>query len=103
MKKNARSEKKVIPKNRQKIHMLRSFSAKGLIGVHTFRNIMDGAYYVQILKNHLLRGAKDNLELDGSFNKIMMQSIHVEKLRISFGILKWSHWSGHRIVPILIQ
>jgi len=38
--------------------MWEAFSAKGVIGVHTFRNIMDGAYYVQILKNHLLRGAK---------------------------------------------
>jgi hypothetical protein len=68
-----------------------AFSAKGLTGVHTIRNIMDGAYYVQILKIIFSDEQKDNLELDGSFNKIMMQSIHVEKPRISFRILKWSH------------
>ena len=34
------------------------FSAKGLIGCHSFTCIMNATYYVEILQNHLLHNAK---------------------------------------------
>jgi transposase len=56
--KNWKKEKKCVPKNRQKIHCWGGFSIKGLIGIHTFKRIMDGPYYTVILKNHMLVNAK---------------------------------------------
>jgi transposase len=35
-----------------------SFSIKGLVGYHSFKTIMDGPYYVQILQNHLIHNAR---------------------------------------------
>ena len=46
--KNPKAEVKRIPKNRQKILVWGGFSIKGLAGYHSFTNIMDGAYYIQI-------------------------------------------------------
>ncbi|CAF1341854.1 unnamed protein product [Didymodactylos carnosus] len=34
------------------------FSVKGLVGYHSFKSIMDGPYYVQILQDHLIRNAR---------------------------------------------
>ena len=34
------------------------FSFKRLVGYHSFINIMDGAYYVQILEDHLILNAR---------------------------------------------
>jgi hypothetical protein len=56
--KNPRAEVKRIPKNRQKIMVWGGFSVKGLVGYHSFKCIMDGPYYVQILQDHLIRNAR---------------------------------------------
>ena len=55
--KNPKAEVKRIPKNRQKILVWGGFSIKGLVGYHSFTNIMNGAYYIQILQDHLIRNA----------------------------------------------
>jgi len=46
---NPKTEVKRIPTNRQKIIIWVGFSIKGLIGYYSFKIIMDGPYYVQIL------------------------------------------------------
>ena len=56
--KYAQEEKKRIPKNKQKIMVWRAFSMKGQISCHSFRTIMDGPLYVEILRKHLLSGEK---------------------------------------------
>jgi transposase len=56
--KYAQEEKKRIPKNKQKIMVWGAFSIKGQISCHSFRTIMDGPLYVEILRKHLLGGAK---------------------------------------------
>ena len=56
--KNPKAEVKRIPKNRQKILVWGGFSIKGLVGYHSFTNIMDGTYYIQILQDHLIRNAR---------------------------------------------
>ena len=53
-----KKEVKRIPKNRQKIMVWGGFSVKGLVGYHSFTNIMDGCYYVGILQDHLIRNAR---------------------------------------------
>ena len=52
--KNPKGEKKLILKNRQKILVWGAISAKGLMGYHAFKCIMDGAYYVRIFEDHLI-------------------------------------------------
>ncbi|CAF1440276.1 unnamed protein product [Adineta ricciae] len=56
--KNPEIEVKRIPKNRQKVHIWGAISIKGVIGYHTFRINLNGIYFVDILKHHLLPGAK---------------------------------------------
>ena len=56
---NPSAEVKRIPKNRQKIMVWGGISIKGLIGYHSFRNIMDGPYFVRILQDHLIPNAKN--------------------------------------------
>ena len=56
--KNPKAEVKRIPKNRQKILVWGGFSIKDLVGYHSFTDIMDGAYYIQILQDHLIRNAR---------------------------------------------
>jgi len=56
---NPSAEVKRIPKNRQKIMVWGGISIKGLIGCHSFRNIMDGPYFVRILQDHLIPNAKN--------------------------------------------
>lgn len=56
--KYAQEEKKRIPKNKQKIMVWGAFSGKGQISCYSFRTIMDGSLYVDILRNHLLAGAR---------------------------------------------
>jgi len=56
--KDAKRELKRIPKNKQKIMVWGAFSVQGQLSCHSFRNIMDGPYYVQILQNHLIGGAR---------------------------------------------
>ena len=56
--KNPKAEVKRIPKNRQKILVWSGFSIKDLVGYHSFTNIMDGAFYIQILQDHLIRNAR---------------------------------------------
>ncbi len=51
--KQAKDERKRVPKDRKKIHVWGAFSAKGLVGIHFFTKIMDAQYYISILKNHL--------------------------------------------------
>ena len=55
---NANTEVKRIPKNKQKIMVWGGTSIKGLIGYHSFKTIMDGSYYVQILQDHLIPNAR---------------------------------------------
>ena len=54
--KNPEIEVKRIPKNRQKVHIWGAISIKGVVGYHTFRTNLNGIYFVDILKHHLLRG-----------------------------------------------
>ena len=54
--KTPKAEIKRIPKNRQ-ITVWAGFSLKDLVGYHSFTNIMDGSYYVQILQDHLILNA----------------------------------------------
>ncbi len=56
--KNPKQELKRIPKNKQKVVVWGATSVKGQIGFHSFRTIMDGAYYVGILQEHLIPEAK---------------------------------------------
>ena len=56
--KNPKTEIKRIPKNQQKIMVWERFSAKGLIGCHSFTCIMNATYYDDFLQNHLLHNAK---------------------------------------------
>ena len=56
--KTPKAEVKRIPKNRQKIMVWGGISVKGLVGLYAFQDIMDGAYYVRILKNHLIPNAR---------------------------------------------
>ena len=53
----AQEEKIIIPKNKQKIMVWGAFSIKGQMSCHSFRTIMDGPLYVEILRKHL-SGAK---------------------------------------------
>ena len=55
--KNPEIEVKRIPKNRQKVHIWGAISIKGVVGYHTFRTNLNGIYFVDILKHHLLPGA----------------------------------------------
>ncbi|CAM4961677.1 unnamed protein product [Rotaria socialis] len=54
----AAEEKKRIPKNRQKVHVSGSISYRGRIVFHSFQNIMDSNYYIEILENNLIMNAK---------------------------------------------
>jgi transposase len=56
--KNPKAEVKRIPKNRQKILAWGGISVKGLVGYYSFKDIMDGPYYIQILENHLIPNAR---------------------------------------------
>lgn len=56
--KNPKAEKKRIPKNRQKVHVWGAISYRGLIGFHSFQNIMDSNYYIEILEKNLISNAK---------------------------------------------
>ena len=55
---NQSTEVKRIPKNQQKMVVWGGISIKGLIGYHSFKTIMDGSYYVQILQDHLILNAR---------------------------------------------
>ena len=55
---NPSTEVKRIPKNKQKIMVWGGISIKSLIGYHSFKTIMDGCYYVQILQDHLIPNAR---------------------------------------------
>ena len=55
---NPSTEVKRIPKNKQKIMVWGGISIKGLIGYHSFKTIMNGSYYVQILQDHLVPNAR---------------------------------------------
>ncbi|CAF3454592.1 unnamed protein product [Rotaria socialis] len=52
-------------------------SIKGLVGYHSFTTIMNGAYYVRIIKTILLSMPKINLIDAGDYNRIMIQNIKV--------------------------
>ena len=56
--KNPKAEIERIPKNRQKIMAWGSICVKGLVGFYSLKDIMDGAYYIRILKNHLISNAR---------------------------------------------
>ena len=56
--KYAQEEKKRIPKNKQKIMVWGAFSIKGQLSCYSFRTTMDGPFYVEILRKHLLAGAR---------------------------------------------
>ncbi|CAF1522928.1 unnamed protein product, partial [Rotaria sordida] len=56
--KNPTEEKKRILKNRQKVHVWVSISSHGKVGFHSFQNIMDSDYYIEILENNLISNAK---------------------------------------------
>jgi transposase len=56
--KYAQEEKKPIPKNKQKIMVWGAFSKRGQISCYSFRTTMDGPLYVEILRKHLLTGAR---------------------------------------------
>ena len=59
--KSPRAEINRIPKNQQ-ITVWDGFSFKGLVDCHSFTNIMDGAYYVQILQDHLILNARKQFD-----------------------------------------
>ncbi len=48
-----------IPKNRTKLMVWGAFSSKDTVGYYSFKEIMDSTFYINILKNHLLAGAKE--------------------------------------------
>ena len=52
--KNSESKVKRIPKNRQNVHIWGAISIKGVIGYHMFRTNLNGIYFVDVLKHHLL-------------------------------------------------
>ena len=52
------AEVKRVPRNRQKIMAWGAISLKGLVGYYSFREIMDGPYFVQILREHLIPNAR---------------------------------------------
>ena len=52
------TEVKRIPKNKQKVMVWEGTNIKGLIGYHSFKTIMEGSYYVQILQDHLILSAR---------------------------------------------
>ena len=54
----SKKKKKRIPKNKQKIMVWGAFSIKGQLSCYSFRTTMDGAFYVEILRKHLLAGAR---------------------------------------------
>ncbi|CAF1253034.1 unnamed protein product [Rotaria sordida] len=56
--KYAQEEKKRISKNKQKIMVWGAFSIKGQISCYSFRTTMDGPLYIDILRKHLLSGAR---------------------------------------------
>lgn len=56
--KHAGREFKRIPKDRQKVMAWGACSSKGQLAFHSFKRIMDGSYYVSILREHLLCGAR---------------------------------------------
>ncbi|CAF2149401.1 unnamed protein product [Rotaria magnacalcarata] len=56
--KNPKGEFKRIPKNWQKTMVWGSISIKGLVGYHSFQQIMSGSYYVQILNDHPIQNAR---------------------------------------------
>ena len=53
-----KKKKKRIPKNKQKIMVWGAFSIKGQLLCYSFRTTMDGPFYVEILRKHLLAGAR---------------------------------------------
>jgi transposase len=52
-----KKEKKRVPKNRQKVHVWGAISYKGLVGLHSFQNIMNSDYYIEILENNFIDNA----------------------------------------------
>jgi len=56
--KDAKTEVKRVPKNRQKTMIWGAFSEKGLVAVFPFRQIMDSSFYVQILQKKLVPAAR---------------------------------------------
>ena len=55
---NPSTEVKRIPKNKQKIMVWGGISIKDFIGYHSFKTIINGSYYVQILQGHLIPNAR---------------------------------------------
>ena len=58
MVKKSKGRKKRILKNRQKVHVWGAVSYRGLVGFHSFQNIMDSNYYIEILEKNLISNAK---------------------------------------------
>ena len=92
--KNLKAEVKRIPKNRQKILAWGGISIRGLIGFYSFRNIMDGPYFIHILEDHLIPSARKQfgrrwrLQMDNDpkhRSRIVQQFLHEEVLEI----LEW--------------
>ena len=52
-----KKKKKRIP-NKQKIMVWGAFNIKGQLSCYSFRTTMDGPFYVEILRKHLLGGAR---------------------------------------------
>ena len=55
---NRSTEVKRIPKNNLKIMVWGGISIKDLIGYYSFKTMMEGSYYVQILQDHLIPNAR---------------------------------------------
>ena len=51
-------EIQVLKLNERKIIIWEAINIKGLIGYHSFKTIMDGSYYFQILQDHLIPNAR---------------------------------------------
>jgi len=77
---NPSAEVKRIPKNKQKIMVWGGISIKGLIGYHSFKTIMDGPYFVRILEDHLVPGAKKKF---GRLWRLQMDNDPKHKSRVA--------------------
>ena len=54
---NPSTDIKRIPQNKQKTIVCGGISTKSFVGYHSFKTIMNGSYYVQILQDHLIPNA----------------------------------------------
>ena len=62
-----------------------SISVKGLVGFYSFKDIMDGAYYIRILKNHLIPNA---IRLFGRHWRLLQDNDPKRRSRLTMDFLR---------------